>query len=152
MAKRPGAGSKSGLRALSIQQPWIHAILHCGKEIENRSWRTHHRGWIALHASAARDKCFFYPRGVKEPDLDDLDYSAICGVARLVDVVTEHRSKWFNTPDPWSVNYGWVLEDVRVLKQPIPCKGTLGLWLVPPKIVREIRRQLPRLDFGVPRS
>ncbi len=26
------------MRALSIRQPWVHAILHFGKRVENRSW------------------------------------------------------------------------------------------------------------------
>jgi activating signal cointegrator 1 len=27
--------------------------------------------------------------------------------------------------------YAWILENVRMLKEPIPCKGMLGLWTVP---------------------
>jgi activating signal cointegrator 1 len=27
--------------------------------------------------------------------------------------------------------YAWILENVRMLKEPIPCKGMLGLWNVP---------------------
>jgi hypothetical protein len=41
-----------------------------------------------------------------------------------------------------------VLEDVTALKKPIPCKGALGLWEVPPAVFREIQRQLPRLKLG----
>jgi hypothetical protein len=40
------------MKALSIKQPWVHAILHEGKDIENRSWQRSFRGWLALHASA----------------------------------------------------------------------------------------------------
>ena len=28
------------MKALSIRQPWAWAILHAGKDIENRDWRT----------------------------------------------------------------------------------------------------------------
>jgi hypothetical protein len=35
------------LKALSIQQPWVHAILREGKDIENRSWQRDFRDWIA---------------------------------------------------------------------------------------------------------
>ncbi len=40
-------------RALSILQPWAHAIVHLGKRIENRDWRTgcSYRGEILIHAS-----------------------------------------------------------------------------------------------------
>jgi len=77
------------MKALSIKQPWVHAILREGKDIENRTWTTKHRGWIALHASAtprrATDDDF--PGRIRCPDLKSLDYSAICGVARLTDII-----------------------------------------------------------------
>lgn len=40
-------------RALSILQPWAHAIVHLGKTIENRDWRggCSFRGEILIHAS-----------------------------------------------------------------------------------------------------
>lgn len=44
-------GPICSMKALSIKQPWLHAILTEGKRIENRTWQTKHRGWIALHAS-----------------------------------------------------------------------------------------------------
>jgi hypothetical protein len=135
------------MKALTIKQPWIHAILREGKDIENRSWRRNFRGWVALHASARPQHNAQFPSSRRIPDLNTLDYSAICGVARLVDIVTKSRSKWFWRPDDGSVNYGWVLGDVTALKKPIPCKGALGLWEVPPPIFREIQRQLPRLKL-----
>jgi hypothetical protein len=75
-----------------------------------------------------------------------LDYSAICGVARVVDVVTNSRSKWFWHPDDGSTNYGWVLVNATPLKTPIRCKGALRLWDVPPKVFSDIQRQLPKLE------
>jgi hypothetical protein len=89
-----------------------------------------------------------FPRGSwKVPDLKSLDYSAICGVARVVDIVTKSRSKWFYRPDDGSVNYGWLLGNVKRLQRPIPCHGALGLWDVPPGPLRAIKRQLPRVKF-----
>ena len=135
------------MKALSIKQPWVHAILREGKDLENRCWRRSFRGWLALHASAQPRRGDVFPSGHHVPDLHSLDYSAICGVARVVDIVTKSRSKWFWRPEDGSVNYGWVLADVTALKAPIPCKGALGLWDVPPKVFREIQRQLPRIRF-----
>jgi len=122
----------------------VHAILREGKFIENRSWQTKHRGWIALHASAGPKYGDTYPRGMKAPDFDKLDYSAICGVARVVDIVSKSRSKWFNQPSRGYINCGWVLEDVKRLRKPIKCKGALQLWNAPPKILRSIKRRLPK--------
>jgi hypothetical protein len=135
------------MKALSIKQPWVHAILHECKDIENRSWQRHFRGWIALHASGQPSRGATFPRGHRLPDFADLDYSAVCGVARVVDIVPSSRSKWFWRPDDGSINYGWVLTGARALKKPIPCKGALGLWDVPPKIVRQIQQQLPLLKL-----
>lgn len=135
------------MKALTIKQPWVHAIVREGKDIENRSWQRSFRGWLAIHASAQPKQDAAFPRGHRLPDLDTLNYSAICGVARVTDIVTKSRSKWFWHPDDGSTNYGWVLSDVKILKQPISCKGALGLWDVPPKVLRELQRQLPKLKF-----
>ena len=135
------------MKALTIRQPWVHAILREGKNIENRTWQRSFRGWLAIHAAARPSLDAVFPRSVRVPDLDTLDYGAICGVARVVDIVTASRSKWFTGRDDGKVNFGWVLEDVIALKKPIPCKGRLGLWDVPPKVLRELRRQLPRSRF-----
>lgn len=40
------------MKALSIRQPWAWAILHAGKRIENRDWRScHYRGQLLIHAA-----------------------------------------------------------------------------------------------------
>src|ERR1017187_9047245 len=51
--KSPEAAPAGGstIRTLSIRQPWAHAILHLGKDVENRSWSTPYRGSILIHAS-----------------------------------------------------------------------------------------------------
>ena len=132
------------MKALSIRQPWVHAILNEGKDIENRTWQRDFRGWIALHASAKPQYGDTFPRGTKAPDFDNLDYGAICGVARVVGIITKSRSKWFNQPIRGYTNYGWLLADVKRLRRPIKCNGMLGLWQVPPNVLRSIKRQLPK--------
>jgi hypothetical protein len=42
--------------ALSVRQPWAWAIIHIGKDIESRDWKSNnpnlrYRGRIALHAA-----------------------------------------------------------------------------------------------------
>jgi len=41
--------------ALSIQQPWAWAIIHGGKDVENRTWPTKFRGRFLVHASRKFD-------------------------------------------------------------------------------------------------
>ncbi len=135
------------MKALTIKQPWVHAILREGKDVENRSWQRSFRGLLAIHAAAQPRRDADFPRGHQIPDLATLDYSAICGVARVVDIVAKSRSKWFWRPDDGSTNFGWVLADVKILKQPIRCKGALGLWNLSPTVLRELKSQLPKLKL-----
>ena len=39
----------------------------------------------------------------------------------------------------WSPGrYGWKLKDPRVLSEPIHCKGSLGLWKLPPEVADKL--------------
>ena len=70
------------MKALSARQPWAWAIIHAGKDIENRTWNTHLRGTFAVHASGNLDKDAVLPQGVDKPVIEDLSRSAIhryCG-------------------------------------------------------------------------
>lgn len=43
--------------------------------------------------------------------------------------------------------YGIWLTDVRALKEPVPCLGSLAMpWTVPPDIERQVREQLTSLE------
>ncbi|MGB0775348.1 MAG: ASCH domain-containing protein [Akkermansiaceae bacterium] len=126
------------MKALSIKQPWAWAIVHVGKNIENRSRRTHYRGTVAVHASLgiARDWAEWYPARTKKPPAqDEWALGAIIGFVDIIDCVEDYRSKWFYGP------FGYRLANPVLLKQPVPCRGALGLWTVPPQIVRKINRQ-----------
>src|SRR5580765_3643085 len=124
------------MKALSVRQPWAHAIVHKWKDVENRSWRTSHRGWLVIHASGTREGKARYPRGWKTPDVKTLPTSAIVGVAWLDDVVTPHKSPWFYKPGKGEKNFAWVLDLKRAhrLQSPIERKGKLGVWDLPPKV------------------
>jgi len=127
------------MRALTVRQPWAWAIIHGGKDIENRTWTNRHAtGRIAIHAGMGLDSFDDVPRGARRPKSGELVHGAIIGVVDVVEVVEKHRSKWFGGP------YGWVLANPRALPEPIPCKGCLGLWTVPRRIERRIEDQLAR--------
>lgn len=42
-------------------------------------------------------------------------------------------SPWFFGP------FGWALDEIRPLAEPVPCKGALGLWRVPEHIEHLMR-------------
>ncbi len=49
------------MRALTIRQPWAWAIAVAGKDVENRSWQTSHRGLLAIHAGKGEDDPYGMP-------------------------------------------------------------------------------------------
>lgn len=132
------------IRALSITQPWAECILSQGKNVENRTWNTHQRGFVAIHASSSFkterfDQCEKDFKVNINPD--EVDYGAIVGFAKLVDVVTEddltpETEKWFEG------DYGFVFEDVIRLKKPVEVKGTLNFWKLKGKTLEQCLTQL----------
>jgi ASCH domain len=120
--------------ALSVRQPWVHSILHLGKPVENRSWRTKFRGRICLHAAKGltldewRDGLETYRmtgagyESLKAfPQMKDLQRGGIVGTVEIVDVVDRHPSAWFFGP------YGFVLANPQPVEF-IPCPGALNLF------------------------
>ena len=131
-------------KALSVAQPWASAIVFGGKDIENRSWYTHYRGPIAIHASGtlwkdAVDELQRQERGgPKRPLIEwilkgqrsftlatkhqGVIQSHVLGIAMLVDCIPRSSSPWY-FPDNW----GWVLSGIVPIR-PVPMTGSLGLW------------------------
>lgn len=117
--------------ALSVRQPWAWAIIHAGKDIENRSWQAVNRGLdrrgrVAIHAAKGmtRDEYdhaaeFMASRGVTCPPARDLARGGIIGSVEVVDVVTDSTSPWFFGPR------GLVLRDPRPCAF-VPSSGQLG--------------------------
>jgi hypothetical protein len=123
------------MKALTVKQPWAWAILYAGKDIENRGWRTHYRGPLVIHAGAAMHR-YALPRRLPRPTPTEYVMSALLGTVELVDVVESSRSRWFSGP------FGWVLENPRPFKRPIPSTGRLGLWSLSPSQCRGVRLTL----------
>lgn len=123
------------MKAISIRQPWAWAIFHAGKDIENRSWSTSHRGALAIHATSL-ERGYALPPGVAAPPPDELTFRAVIGVVEIVDVVNRSDSVWFRGPR------GLVLRRPRLLPRPIPCRGDLHVWQLPAAVARAVAAQL----------
>lgn len=149
------------MKALTVQQPWAWAIMHGGKDIENRTQLWNYRGPLAIHSGRRwSDRGLYSPlvlNSFADSPLDSRDprtalqsdmkrgmpLGVILGVVDLVDV----------HPDagccrPWGesayVEHGGrerrriahlVLENPRPLAAPIPCVGALGLWPPPADVI-----------------
>ena len=116
--------------ALSVRQPWAWAIIHAGKDIENRTWGDpRRRGRIAIHASKGMTvEEYLYGtefiervcRRASAPRCG-LALGGIIGSVELVDIVTASDSPWFEGP------YGFVLRDPQP-SEFIPARGALGFF------------------------
>jgi hypothetical protein len=135
------------MKALTLHQPWAWSIVSGPKRIENRRWKPWPEiigQYIALHAGKSYDDAgadYIRSRGIEPPSKGACVQSAIVGVARVVgylepcdpiETCPSEQEPWFFGP------YGWLLEAVRPLPYPIPCKGALALWQLPADIAMRI--------------
>jgi hypothetical protein len=116
------------LRALSVRQPWAQAILHLGKDVENRPWRTHFRGRILIQAALKIELDEALKLKLKP---DELSTGEIVGSVEIVDCVRNSKSKWA-IRGQWH----WILKNPRYLAKPIPFKGALGFIAIPPRLLK----------------
>lgn len=120
-----------GLKAISVNQPFADLIVSGAKDIENRQVRSRHRGRLLIHASQRvwMDEVDGNRRYLKLKK--DVKYKpvrgAIIGEVMMIDVVTKHKSRWFEG------EYGYMLKNAKRYKKPIPCDGWLGIWPVTAK-------------------
>lgn len=123
--------------AISIRQPWAWMIIHGGKDIENRVWKTSFRGPVLIHAAkgmtveeyiSARDFANRIWAETGKPNTKGvtggtLERGGIIGVVDLIDCVTQSQSPWFTG------NYGFVMANPRPLPFH-PCKGALSFFKI----------------------
>ena len=115
--------------ALSIRQPWAWAIIHAGKDIENRDWPTKFRGPVCIHAAKGmttaehEDAARFmhFERGIVAPLFVHTVRGGIIGTAEVVDCVEASPSPWFFG------RYGFVLRNPLAVDF-IPVRGALGFF------------------------
>ena len=156
------------MKAISLRQPWLHAVLYYGKSLENRRWNTFLRGEFLLHAALGMDdeeykeaEAFIAKALVWTGDAERVafleDFRArdqrggIVGRARLTNVIQPCAKKTRSNqisllpPPPcthtWHIpeQYAFVLEDVRPTRF-VPLKGMPGFFNVPDEIVVEALR------------
>jgi hypothetical protein len=118
------------VKALSIRQPWAHAILHLGKDVENRTWPPHWAGLLLVHASKTVDVDavqYLIECGYDLPD--PLVTGALVGTVRLIECGPSES--WWAEASQWH----WQLTDPHPFLAPIPWRGTLRLFDVPDEVV-----------------
>jgi hypothetical protein len=103
--------------------------------VENRSWPTHHRGPLVIHASKSRRYLGNDFAGLL-PDLppwEQLDFGALVGLVEVVGCVPLAEVQG----DPFAVGpWCWLLARARPIG-PVPFKGQVGLFNVPSGVVQD---------------
>lgn len=154
----------TGMRVLTVRQPWAWAIIHGGKDVENRvrNIAGDYRGPVAIHAAQTVDidaltttniigavaiKRLFAGQG-HPSTFKESPRGAIIGV---VDIVGAHRALGINPGEvngcgasgmcsAWAEPATWHLElaNPRPLAEPIPFRGALGLRRLPDEVVQQV--------------
>jgi hypothetical protein len=123
-------------RAIAIRQPWAWAVVHAGKDVENRS-ETAIRAYrlavgcrVYIHASKGMTRVeyeraveFMASIGVRCPALDEFQFGGIIGSVLVTGIITASRSLWFRGP------HALALADPRP-ERFRPVRGQVGLWRV----------------------
>jgi ASCH domain-containing protein len=137
--------TKPSIKAVTIRQPFPELILRKRKHVEIRSWRTHYRGPLLIHAGMRMDSEFARELGLSP---EKLTTSAFVGVAVLSDVRPYTRAdskllKKRRAGGGWYPNlFSWVLTKPRRLSAPIKAQGRLGLFGVSRAVERRIGKLL----------
>ena len=148
------------MKAITLTQPWASLVALGLKQIETRSWRTHHRGLLAIHAGKGLPVMwrpfirpeFQVPLGALvglnaygAPDLRKLPRGEVLAVCEVWDCVpTEEawpliagqREEAYGdfSPGRWA----WLLRDVRPVEPPVPWRGAQGLWSLDDSVLMEL--------------
>lgn len=144
------------MRVLTVRQPWAWAIIHGGKDVENRvrNIAGSYRGPVAIHAGLApfeqHNSASRAHKAVHGTETTtELVFGAIIGAVDLVGVHLDEGPGSWDAHDAvcceseWAEGGVWHLEfaNPRRLLAPISYKGALGLRTLPDEIVAKILRE-----------
>lgn len=141
------------MRALTVRQPWAWAIIHGGKDVENRTRNVAggYRGPVAIHAGLTVDVASHEHPEIERATIDasyfldlddDRDPYPLGAFIGVVDLVNAHPSppgsrcctEW---AEPGA--HHLVLANPRPLPEPIPARGRLGLWTPDQDVVEQLQ-------------
>lgn len=118
------------MKALTLRQPWAWAVMHGGKDVENRAWPNRPAleigETLAIHAGKGVDvvlpRVLDHPAGLPTGAL--LGTVRVAGVHASTDGTCAPCSTWA-MPDCWHIT----LADPMPLGLPLlGVRGRLGLW------------------------
>ena len=136
------------MKCLSVCQPFAELIVQGKKTIELRKWNTKFRGEFLVHApqKIRLDDC---KRLKMKPEMT---VGAIIGKVELLDVkeyenavqIKIDSKKHLASNDGSGSKYGFILQNPKQLRIPIPCSGQLNFFEFRPELtkINEIKTEL----------
>lgn len=122
------------MKALSFRQPWAELILQGRKTLDLRTYPTHYRGPLAIHAAKTIEREACLKHGL---DPEALATGGIVGLAELVDVRPLSQADYDNRQAEHLAGrsyregmHGWLLRDPQRLPELIPAPGRMSLFNV----------------------
>lgn len=135
--------NSSGVRALTICQPWAWAIIEGHKPYENRDWKTDYTGPLVIHAGKSlgwmrEGTAFLRAQGLEVPA--DFELGKILGVVDMVGWVRPAETKGADgKPNPYAFGpYCHEYRNPRKLAVPIPYVGRQSMFSVARLLVAEL--------------
>ena len=136
------------MKCLSICQPFANLIIEGKKTIELRKWNTKFRGEFLVHA----------PQKIRLNDCkrlkiqSELTIGAIIGKVELLEVkeylsasqIRKDSKRHLASNDMDENKYGFILQNPKRLRVPIPCNGRLNFFEFKPELAKidEIKTDL----------
>jgi len=136
------------MKCLSVCQPFAELIVQGKKTIELRKWNTKFRGEFLVHApqKIRLDEC---KRLKIQPEMT---VGAIIGKVELIGVreyentaqIKIDSKKHLASNDESGNKYGFILQNPKQLRVPIPCNGQLNFFEFKPELtkINEIKTEL----------
>ncbi len=139
---------------LAVRQPWAWAIIHAGKDCENRSWKRWKRDWqfrgrVAILAAKgmtqdeyAEGADFMRTLGIICPAPHMLTRGAIIGSVEI------HGHIFKTNGSPWWVGSGAFLLRDPIASLPVPAQGQLDIfkWQPSGAICEPAKWMLPKAE------
>jgi hypothetical protein len=139
------------MKALTVIQPWASLLAAGAKRYETRTWSTRYRGPLLIHASKkmplsaqeiAKQEPFIstlFAAGFHHPTI--LPTGVILAAVQLVDcsattaIALSDEENHFGDfrPGRWA----WECIVLKQFANPIPFRGSLGLWEFPDQLLTE---------------
>lgn len=145
------------MRALTVRQPYVDAIAHGAKPVENRTKPLPHKFagvTVLLHAAKDPHVTRITPADLAE--FTGADVTAWADTRSAILAVIRFRGS-HKAPDdgawccrPWGQVttrvqpevWHWEIDQVTLLPEPVPASGALGFWNVPDDVLAAVQRQI----------